>query len=190
MKRVCVFCGSNPGSSPAYLLAARNLGRILASRQIGLVYGGGMVGMMGEVAGAALAEGGEVIGVSPKMFEEMGVLHDGLSELRIVNTMHERKALMAELSDAFIALPGGLGTFEELLEVLTWTQLGIHHKPCGLLNVNGYYLHLVKFLDHAVSQAFVKKEHAAMLLVDETPKALLDRLTSFKAPKISKLFHH
>lgn len=139
MKRICVFCGSSPGAKPEFVQAARQLGAILAQRKIGLVFGGGRVGMMGQLAQAALENGGEVIGVIPKELHERKVAFAGLSDLRVVGSMHERKALMAELADGFMALPGGLGTLEEIFEILTWAQLGMHHKPCGLLNVAQYY---------------------------------------------------
>ena len=159
MKQVCVFCGSSSGARPEYIRAARHLGRVLACRNLGLVYGGASVGIMGEIANAVLEEGGEVTGVIPRMLMEKEVAHTGVSDLRIVGSMHERKALMAELADGFIALPGGLGTFEEFFEVLTWEQLGMHQKPCGLLNVGQYYSKLVDFLDYAVFQQFIKAEH-------------------------------
>jgi len=187
MKRICVFCGSSPGARPEYAQAARQLGHILAERNLGLVYGGGSVGMMGVVADAALQAGGEVIGVIPeKLFQKEGVAHAHLSKLHVVDSMHERKALMAELADAFIALPGGLGTIEEFFEVLTWAQLGIHWKPCGLLDVCHYYDKLLEFLDDAVAQRFVKAEHRSMVLVAETPEMLLQQFQSYQAPQVDK----
>ncbi len=185
MKHICVFCGSNLGAQPEYVEAARHLGRVLAKRQITLVYGGARVGTMGEIADSVLAAGGHVIGVIPQALAEK-VAHTGLSDLRIVPSMHERKALMAELADGFIALPGGLGTFEEFFEVLTWAQLGLHHKPCGLLNVRGYYQPLMAFLDHAVAQHFLKAPHRDMILSDEDPERLLDQFSVYQAPSISK----
>ncbi|RKU14571.1 TIGR00730 family Rossman fold protein [Candidatus Poribacteria bacterium] len=179
MKRVCVFCGSSMGSKPAYAKAARQLGHALASRNLGLVYGGTDVGTMGELANAALEGGGEVIGVVPKIFIERAIAHDALSDLRVVDAMHERKGLMAELSDAFIALPGGLGTIDEIFEMVTWTQLGIHRKPCGLLNVCGYYRKLVNFLDYAVSEGFIKEPHRSLILIDESPDVLLKKFDEF-----------
>ena len=179
MKRVCVFCGSSMGSKPAYAKAARQLGNVLASRNLGLVYGGTDVGTMGELANAALEAGGEVIGVVPTIFVKRKIAHAALSDLRIVDAMHERKGLMAELSDAFIALPGGLGTIDEIFEMVTWTQLGIHRKPCGLLNVCRYYNKLADFLDYAVSEGFIREPHRSLILVDESPDVLLKRFDEF-----------
>jgi uncharacterized protein (TIGR00730 family) len=186
LKRICVYCGSSPGARPEYIQAARQLGHALASRDIGLVYGGGRVGVMGEIADAVLEAGGEVIGVIPRELVDKEVAFTALSDLRVVSSMHERKALMVELSDGFVALPGGLGTFEEFLEVLTWAQLNIHHKPCGLLNVCGYYTSLIGFLDHAVAEQFLQSQHRSMLVVDESPTALLDRFEAYQAPKVDK----
>jgi len=186
MRRVCVFCGSSVGARPEYREAARALARALTRRGIGLVYGGSRVGVMYEIAVTALEAGGEVIGVIPQELVDKEVAFTGLSDLRIVGSMHERKALMAELSDGFIALPGGLGTIEELLEVLTWAQLGLHKKPCGLLNVCHYFDALVGFLDHAVGQRFIKPEHLGMLLIDEDPEALLARFGRYHAPSVDK----
>ena len=167
------------GSKPAYAKAARQLGHALARRNLGLVYGGTDVGTMGELANAALEGGGEVIGVVPRIFVEKAIAHDALSDLRVVDAMHERKGLMAELSDAFIALPGGLGTIDEIFEMVTWTQLGIHRKPCGFLNVCGYYRELANFLDYAVSEGFIKATHRSLILVDENPDVLLKRFDKF-----------
>ena len=167
------------GSKPAYAKAARQLGHALASRNLGLVYGGTNVGTMGELANAALEGGGEVIGVVPRIFVEKEIAHVALSDLRVVDSIHERKGLMAELSDAFIALPGGLGTIDELFEMVTWTQLGIHRKPCGLLNVSQYYNKLADFLDYAVSEGFIKVPHRSLILIDESPDALLKKLDEF-----------
>ena len=186
MRRVCVFCGSSVGARPEYREAARALARALTRRGIGLVYGGSRVGVMYEIAATALEAGGEVIGVIPQELVDKEVAFTGLSDLRIVGSMHERKALMAELSDGFIALPGGLGTIEELLEVLTWAQLGLHKKPCGLLNVCHYFDALVRFLDHAVDQRFIKPEHLGMLLIEEDPEALLARFGRYHAPSVHK----
>ena len=164
MNRLCVFCGSSPGRHPAYLAAAAELGTVLAKRRIGLVYGGASIGLMGAVADAARAAGGEVIGVIPRALVEFEVAHTGLADLRIVASMHERKALMAELSEGFVALPGGIGTLEELFEVWTWGQLGSHRKPCALLNVAGFYDRLLGFLDFVADEAFLRpvhREHAA-----------------------------
>jgi uncharacterized protein (TIGR00730 family) len=186
MKRLCVFCGSSAGDAPAYAAAARALGTALARREIGLVYGGASVGLMGAVADAALDEGGDVIGVIPEALVKKEVAHGGLVDLRIVGSMHERKALMAELSDGFIALPGGLGTLEELFEVWTWAQLGYHAKPCALLNVAGFYDPLIAFLDGVVAHRFLKPAHRDMLLVAEDSDALLDRLASYRPPDVGK----
>jgi uncharacterized protein (TIGR00730 family) len=173
LKRICVFCGSSPGAKPEYAAAARALGALLARRRIGLVFGGGKVGMMGQLAKGALAAGGEAIGVIPRQLFERKVAFAGLNDLRVVETMHERKALMAELSDGFIALPGGLGTLEETFEVLTWAQLGLHGKPCGLLNIAGFFAPLLAFLDHVAGQGFVDDAHRDMVLTAETPEELL-----------------
>jgi uncharacterized protein (TIGR00730 family) len=186
VRSVCVFCGSNTGAGEAYAGAARTLARAIATRGLRLVYGGGNIGLMGVLGEAALAAGGHVIGVTPRRLLEMEVVHTGLTELRVVETMHERKALMAELSDGFIALPGGLGTLDELFEVLTWSQLGIHRKPCALFDVDGYFGKLAAFLDHAVEQRFVKAEHRAMLIAEREPEALLDRLSSARVPELGK----
>lgn len=185
MKKICVFCGSNMGANPEYVQAAKNLGSVFAYLQITLVYGGARVGMMGELADSALQAGGQVIGVIPQSLAEK-VAHPNLSDLRIVNTMHERKALMAELSDGFIVLPGGLGTLEEFFEILTWSQLGMNNKPCGMLNVNQYYQQLIGFLDYAVTQKFLKMEHRAMLLVDNDPKKLLEKFSVYQPPLVGK----
>ncbi|MDX2171190.1 MAG: TIGR00730 family Rossman fold protein [Deltaproteobacteria bacterium] len=180
--RVCVFCGSSPGADPAFAGAAEALGRTLAAQRIGLVYGGASVGLMGRLADAALAAGGEVIGVIPRALVDQEVAHRGLADLRVVGSMHERKALMAELSDAFVALPGGLGTLDELFEILTWAQLGLHHKPIGLLDVGGYFDPLLAFLDGAVHARFVAPAHRAMLLRADTPAALLDACRHYQPP--------
>ncbi|WP_297846296.1 TIGR00730 family Rossman fold protein [Pseudomonas sp.] len=186
LKSVCVFCGASAGSNPAYREAAIALGRTLAERQLTLVYGGGAVGLMGIVADAALAAGGEVIGVIPESLRSLEIGHNGLTRLEVVDGMHARKARMAELSDAFIALPGGLGTLEELFEVWTWGQLGYHAKPLGLMDVNGFYSKLAGFLDHVVSEGFVRDEHRNMLQISDSPTELLDTLdawTPLAAPK-------
>lgn len=176
MKRICVFCGSSNGVSEDYGAAAAALGQELAGRGIGLVYGGASVGLMGKVANAVLAAGGEAIGVIPKALVREEVVHTGLTDLRIVDSMHARKAEMEQLSDGFVALPGGFGTLEEFVEMLTWLQLRIHAKPCGLLNVNGYYDHFVRFLDHAVEQGFLKSKHRAGLRLAPTPCRIIDAL--------------
>jgi uncharacterized protein (TIGR00730 family) len=183
---VCVYAGSNPGSDPAYADAARALARLLADRRIGLVYGGGKVGLMGVLADTALAAGGEVIGVMPQALVDREIGHPALTELHVVGSMHERKALMAELSDAFVAVPGGIGTLEELIEVYTWSQLGIHSKACGVLNVRGYYDALAAFLDHAVDEGFLRPQHRAVLSVAAEPGELLDRLAAFEPPTVQK----
>jgi uncharacterized protein (TIGR00730 family) len=186
MRSVCVFCGSNSGAGEAYAGAARNLARAIARRRLALVYGGGSIGLMGILADAALEAGGNVIGVTPRRLVEREVAHSGLTELRVVETMHERKALMADLSDAFVSLPGGLGTLDETFEMLTWIQLGYHRKPCALLEVNGYFERLTAFLDHAVEQRFLTAAHRAMLIVERDPEAVLDRLASAKLPDTGK----
>jgi uncharacterized protein (TIGR00730 family) len=186
MRRVCVFCGSSSGLRTEYHDAARQLGAALVRRRLGLVYGGGGVGLMKLVADAVLADGGEVIGVIPRalMAKELG--HRGLSDLRVVESMHERKALMAELSDAFVALPGGFGTLEEFCEVLTWSQLGLHGKPCGLLNVAGYYDTLIALWDHAVREQFLRPEHRGMVLIQRDPERLLELLAGYRPPLLDK----
>lgn len=178
MRRLCVFCGSSVGARAEYLAAAQTLGRTLAERGVRLVYGGARVGLMGAVADAALASGGEVVGVIPRALEEREIAHTGLSELRVVGSMHERKAVMSDLSDGFVVLPGGLGTLEELFEVWTWAELGVHDKPCGVLDVAGYYAPLIAFLDHGVREGFVRPAQRARLVVDDDPARLLDRLAS------------
>ena len=185
-RRICVFCGSSSGARPSYAEAAASLGRYLATQRITLVYGGGKLGLMGALADAALAAGGDVIGVMPRSMVEKERAHRGLSELRIVESMHERKAQMADLADAFVALPGGYGTFEEFCEVLTWTQLGLHRKPCGVLNVDGYYDQLLALFDHAVEEQFVKPAHREMVLSDPEPEALVRRLLEYQAPVVQK----
>ena len=186
MNRICVFCGSNPGTLPAYAEAARELGTLLAGRRIGLVYGGGSVGLMGQLAQAALEGGGEVIGVIPRDLYEKKVAFTGLADLRVVESMHERKALMADLADGFIALPGGIGTLEEFFEVLTWAQLGLHRKPCGLLDVHQHHARLTGFLDHLVEQGFLWPAHRSMVLIEERPEALLQRFETYRAPDVDK----
>ena len=186
MKRICVFCGSSPGIKPEYRQTAQNLGHALVKRNLGLVYGGASVGMMGTVAKAVFEQGGDIVGIIPKDLAKKNVAFHELSDLRIVNTMHERKAMMSELSDGFIALPGGLGTIEEIFEVITWAQLGIHHKPCGFLNVGHYYDKLLEFLDYAVQQQFIQQEYRSMILVDEWPDALLQQFEKYQPPKVDK----
>jgi uncharacterized protein (TIGR00730 family) len=176
VKRICVFCGSSPGARASYAAAARALGQQLANRKIGLVYGGSRVGLMGILADAALHAGGDVIGVIPQTLVAKEVAHTGLADLRVVNSMHERKALMAELSDGFIAMPGGFGTFDELCEILTWMQLGLQRGRCGLLNVDGYFDHLLTMFDHAMQEQFLKPHHRAMLIAGDKPELLIERL--------------
>ena len=186
IRRVCVFCGSNTGNDPAYIEAAQSLGRLFAREGIALVYGGGSVGLMGQLADAVLEAGGEAIGVIPHALWAREVGHRGLTDLRIVDTMHERKATMAELADAFIALPGGLGTLEEIFEVWTWAQLGLHQKPLGFLDVNGFYAPLMEFLDRAVRARFVKEQHRAIAMIASDAEALLRRFDSWQPPRVEK----
>jgi uncharacterized protein (TIGR00730 family) len=186
MQRICVFCGANFGRRPAYRLAAEATGRLLAARGLGLVYGGGAVGLMGAVADAALAAGGEVIGVIPEALATKEIAHQGLSALHVVPSMHARKALMAELADGFIALPGGFGTFEELFEVLTWAQLGLHKKPIGVLDVEGYFAALQGLRDHAEAEGLVRPEHARLLHVADEPAALLAELAAARPVTLPK----
>jgi len=186
MRRVCVFCGSSPGTNPVYLEAAREVGRTLARRGLGLVYGGGSVGLMGAAADAAMAAGGEVIGVIPRALQLRELAHGHLTSLHVVGSMHERKAKMAELAHGFVALPGGMGTLEEFAEILTWAQLGLHARPCGLLDVDGYYRPLLAFFDQAVAAGFIRPEHRALVLVDARPDALLDRFEAWQPPPIQK----
>jgi uncharacterized protein (TIGR00730 family) len=184
MKRVCVYCGSSIGNQPVYREVAEAMGALLARRGIGLVYGGGNVGLMGVIADAVLAGG--VIGVIPRSLADREVAHRGVTDLRIVDSMHTRKAMMAELSDAFIAMPGGVGTFEEFFEAVTWTQLGVHRKPCGLLNAGAFYSPLAAFIDQAVTEGFIKPIHRAMIVVDDDPERLLDSLAAIKLPDVPK----
>src|SRR5262245_36103690 len=176
MKRICVFCGSNSGSKKIYSEVADNLGKIFAENNIGLVYGGGRVGLMGILADSVLSGSGNVIGIIPKGLFAREVAHPGLTELRFVDSMHQRKAMMAELADGFIALPGGYGTCEEFCEMVTWDQLGIHNKPCGVLNVDGYYDSYLSFLNKAVTEGFLRIEHRKLILEDEHPANLLKKM--------------
>lgn len=186
MKRIAVYCGSNPGTQPEYAAAAAQLGALIARAGIELVYGGGMVGLMGIVANAAMEHGGHVIGVIPEKLVIKEVVHEKLPDLRVVKNMHERKALMAELSDAFIALPGGYGTFEEFFEVLAWSQLGWHQKPFGLLNIAGFYSHLMAFLDHTMAEGFIRPQHRELVILESDVEKILHRLQTFRAPPDSK----
>ena len=188
MRRLCVFCGSSTGTGPAYADAARDVAAQLVRRRIGLVYGGGGIGLMGILADAVLAGGGEVVGVIPRPLATKEIAHAGCTDLRVVGSMHERKAMMAELSEGFLALPGGLGTFEELLEMLTWTQLGVHVKPVGALDVGGYWAGLRRLLTDGVEAGFVKPHNADALLVDDDPVRLLDRLATWSAPEHPRLW--
>jgi uncharacterized protein (TIGR00730 family) len=186
LKRICVFCGSNSGGQSAYGEAAQTVGRLLAQRGIELVYGGGKVGFMGALADACLVEGGRVIGVIPQALVNKEVAHSGLTELRIVNSMHERKAIMAGLSDVFVALPGGYGTWDELFEALSWSQLGIQRKACGILNVNGYYDPLLQLTDKAVAEGFLRKISRELLISDVDPERLLNRLSTYSVPIVDE----
>jgi len=186
MKRICVFAGSNAGARLAYAAAAEELGRVLAGRGIGVVYGGARVGLMGALADAALAAGGEVIGVIPEALVAKEVAHQGLTALHIVGSMHERKARMADLSDGFIALPGGWGTLDELFEVLTWAQLGLHRKPVGLLNVEGYFDGLLAFIEHSIEEGFVRREYRGMIAMAVSVPVLLDQMAIYEAPRVVK----
>jgi uncharacterized protein (TIGR00730 family) len=186
LSRICVFCGASVGADPAYRQAAVALGTLLARRKIGLVFGGGHVGLMGAVADAALAAGGEAIGVLPRGLQVRELGHEGLTELRIVGTMHERKATMADLADGFIALPGGMGTLEETAEALTWAQLGIHQKPVGLLDVAGYWRPLAAFLDHAVAAGFLRPDQRRLCLMEEEAGVLVDRMEAWEPPGLPR----
>ena len=186
MKRICVFCGSSAGSRPEYRAAAEEMGSELARRSIGLVYGGGNVGLMGILADAVLKAGGEAVGVIPKHLLEREIGHKGLTKLHVVRSMHERKALMADLSDAFVAMPGGFGTLEEFCEVVTWAQLGLHAKPCGLLNVLGYYSPLLAMFDHAMEERFLKPENRRLVLARESAPELLRALEEWRPLRVEK----
>lgn len=186
MKSICIYCGSNFGRQEAYANAARTLAKSLVDRNIRLVYGGASVGIMGLIADTVLHLGGQAVGVIPEALVRKEVAHKNLTELHVTQSMHERKTLMAELSDGFIAMPGGIGTLEEIFEIWTWAQLGFHTKPCGLLNIEGYFDSLTTFLDHAVAEQFIKTPHRSILLTDTNPEKLLDRLASYKPPTIQK----
>jgi len=187
MKQVCVYCGSGVGERPEYARAARALGEALVDQGLGLVFGGGRIGMMGVLARTVLEHGGKVIGVIPEALQAMELGLNEATELRVVKDMHERKATMAELADGFIALPGGFGTMEELFEILTWAQLALHTKPAGLLNVAGYFDHLIRFVDHATAEGFLDAAHRDLLLVDETAAGLLAQLMTYRRPEMDKV---
>lgn len=181
IKSLCIYCGSSPGRLDVYAQAADSLAEAMVRRNIRLVYGGASIGIMGRVADRVLKLGGQAVGVIPKALAHKEVAHHGLTELHVTHSMHERKMLMAELSDGFIALPGGIGTLEELFEIWTWAQLGLHQKPCGLLNVAGFYNALIQFLDHVLAEQFVKNHHHALLMVESQPEALLERLVNYRS---------
>ncbi|NIV03765.1 MAG: TIGR00730 family Rossman fold protein, partial [Calditrichae bacterium] len=184
LNKICVYCGSSPGGRAEYIEGAKTLAKLFVQREIELVYGGASVGLMGVMADTVLQNGGRVTGIIPEDLVKREVAHNGLTELKVVLSMHERKAQMAELSEGFIALPGGLGTIEELFEVLTWAQLGFHQKPVGILNLCGYYDHLSSFLDHTVSEQFVKPTHRAMLIVEDDPEKLIARFETYESPVV------
>ncbi|WP_121115646.1 TIGR00730 family Rossman fold protein [Croceibacterium ferulae] len=187
--RICVYLGSSTGANPHYAEAARDFGTLLARRGIGLVYGGGTVGLMGVIADAACAAGGEVIGVIPEALRAREHDHQGISQLHVVKTMHERKAMMADLADGFVTLPGGIGTFEEMFEAWCWSQLGYHNKPVGLLDVNGFYTRLGAFIDDVVTEGFLQPRHRAMLIVERDPAAMIDRIAGFVPPANEHWLH-
>lgn len=186
IRRLAIFCGSNPGVRPDYMEGVRSLGRLLCERGIGVVYGGSSVGLMATLSDVMLDELGDVIGVIPRMLVEREVANTQLADLRIVESMHERKALMADLADGFVALPGGIGTLEEFFEIWTWGQLGMHEKPCGLLNIAGYFDPLLAFLDRAVEERFVRQVHREMVIVESDPSRLLDRFQAYEPPRVVK----
>ena len=186
MQRICVYCGSNMGTREEYSTAARDLADVLVRHELELVYGGAAVGIMGVIADRVLEQGGKVHGVIPRLLQEKEIAHTGLTELHVVSSMHERKSMMAVLSDGFIALPGGFGTLEELIEIVTWGQLQFHDKPCGILNVRGYFDHLLKYLDHAVTEGFLRYENRGMLLHDTDPAGLVQQFERYTAPRVEK----
>ena len=186
MKQVCIFCGSYQGTQPIYMITAHQMGMGLAQRGLGLVYGGGRVGLMGAVADGTMAGGGKVTGVIPQSLVDRELAHNGLSEIHVVKSMHERKAMMAEIADAFIAMPGGYGTLDELFEIITWAQLGFHHKPIALLNIGGYFDPLLTFIEHMATEGFIKPEHRGAVLVKNEVDTLLDTLLSYKPPQLEK----
>ncbi|MFD1259779.1 LOG family protein [Entomomonas asaccharolytica] len=190
MQRICVFCGSNTGNNPIYIEQAKQLGTTLANHNITLIYGGTTIGLMGAIADAALAAGGKVIGIIPqRLADKPNMAHAKLTDIYIVESMHQRKAKMAELADGFIALPGGLGTFEELFEMLTWSQLDFHKKPCAVLNINGFYDKLTEFLDSVIAAQFMKPEHRQLLISESNPEQLLEKMQNYQAPTVSKWFN-
>lgn len=186
LKTICVYCGSNPGGRETYVTEARKLARVLADEGIGIVYGGASKGLMGVLADEMLAAGGNITGVIPRALQDREIAHSGLTELHVVNSMHERKALMAELADGFVALPGGFGTLEEIIEMLTWAQLRLHTKPCALYNVRGYFEGLLAFLAHMEAEGFLRPQHRAMLLVADDPATLVERFGNYRAPVVEK----
>jgi uncharacterized protein (TIGR00730 family) len=186
MDKICVFCGSSPYSDSKYYETAKDLARLLVQNKIGLVYGGSNIGTMKVIADTVLEAGGEAVGIMPQVLVDKEIAHPGLTELHIVDSMHERKALMAELSDGFIALPGGIGTLEELFEILAWALLEIHKKPCGILNAHRYYDKLMDFLNHAAAEHFIKAEHHSILIMEEAPELLLQKMNGYRAPKVKK----
>ena len=186
MNRICVFCGSSPYSNSKYFETAKDLANLLVKHKIGLVYGGSNIGTMKVIADTVLEAGGEAVGIMPQVLVDKEIAHPGLTELHIVDSMHERKALMAELADGFIALPGGIGTLEELFEILAWALLEIHKKPCGILNAHQYYDKLMDFLNHAAAEHFIKAEHHAILIMEKAPEILLQKMNGYRAPKVKK----
>lgn len=186
MKRICVFCGSNPGRDPIYMETAERVGLFLAEKGVELVFGGGRVGLMGKIADTVMANGGSVIGIIPKSLSDKEVAHQGLTELHIVDSMHTRKAMMEDLSDGFIALPGGFGTFEELCEIITWAQLGFHNKPCGFLNIQGYYDPLVELFDKATDQQFVRPEHRRLVIIESEIESMFQKMEDYQPPVLEK----
>jgi len=186
LNKICVYCGSSPGKRSIYTEQAKKLGELFVQREIDLVYGGASVGVMGVIADAVIDNGGRATGIIPEALLRKEVAHDRLTDLQVVGSMHDRKARMADISDGFIALPGGLGTVEELFEMLTWAQLGFHQKPVGILNVSGYFDHLSTFLDHAVAEQFVKKEHRKMLMIEDDPEKLIDAFEQYESPVVEK----
>ena len=187
MKKICVYCGSGKGLADDYIEAAEKLGTAIVKNGYKLVYGGAKVGLMGKVSETVLNNNGEVSGIIPRALFEKEIANTSLKELIVVETMHERKAMMAEKSDAFIAMPGGFGTFEELFEILTWAQLGFHSKPVGILNINGYYDKLIEFIDNSISQKFIKEEHRQIFIVEKDPFLLIEKLKNYKAPAVNKV---